>query len=89
MKEPEEFLTYIIKGIVAHPDDVLVTKSVDDIGTLLTLKVNPSDMGQIIGRHGATATSIRTVVRVAGMKSGARVNVKIVEPETSELTEGE
>ena len=80
-KEPQEFLEYLVKGLVDNPDDVKVEKTVDDIGTLLTLSVNPSDMGQVIGRQGATAKSIRTLVRVAGMKTGARVNVKITEPE--------
>tara|TARA_B100001179_G_scaffold232769_1_gene227085 strand:- start:19630 stop:19932 length:303 start_codon:yes stop_codon:yes gene_type:complete len=80
MTEPQDFLEYIIKGIVDNPDDVKVTKTVDDMGVLLTLDVNPEDMGQVIGRQGATAKSIRTLVRVCGMKSQARVNVKINEP---------
>jgi predicted RNA-binding protein YlqC (UPF0109 family) len=80
MTEPQDFLEYLVKGIVDNPNDVSVTKTVDDIGTLLTLTVNPADMGQVIGRQGATAKSLRTLVRVAGMKSGARVNVKITEP---------
>jgi predicted RNA-binding protein YlqC (UPF0109 family) len=83
MIEPQDFLMYLVKGIVDNPDDVSVEKTVDDIGTLLTLTVNPSDMGQVIGRQGATAKSLRTLVRVAGMKTGARVNVKITEPEGS------
>lgn len=84
MTEPKDFLEYLVKGIVDNPDDVQVEKTMDDIGTLLTLTVNPSDMGQVIGRQGATAKSLRTLVRVAGMKSGARVNVKINEPEREE-----
>lgn len=80
MTEPQEFLEYLSKGLVDNPDDVNVVKSVDEMGTLLTLSVNPEDMGQIIGRQGATAKAIRTLVRVCGMKSEARVNVKINEP---------
>jgi len=80
MTEPQEFLEYIVKGIVDNPDDVTVTKTVDDMGVLLTLSVNPEDMGQVIGRQGATAKAMRTLVRVCGMKTQARVNVKIYEP---------
>lgn len=84
MTEPQAFLEYIVKNIVDNPDDVVVEHSVDDIGTLLTLTVNPDDMGQVIGRQGNTASSIRSLVRVVGMKAGARVNVKIVEPNKEE-----
>jgi predicted RNA-binding protein YlqC (UPF0109 family) len=81
MTEPQEFLEYLVKGLVDNPDDVSLVKSVDEMGTLLTLTVNPEDMGQVIGRQGATAKAIRTLVRVCGMKSEARVNVKINEPQ--------
>ncbi len=80
MKEPQEFLVYTVQAIVDNPDDVVVVRTVDDMGTLLTLTVNPEDMGQVIGRQGATAKALRTLIRVAGMKTGERVNVKIVEP---------
>jgi predicted RNA-binding protein YlqC (UPF0109 family) len=80
MIEPEIFLENIVKGIVENQDDVVVTKTVDDMGVLLTLDLNPADMGQVIGRQGATAKAIRTLVRVCGMKSQARVNVRINEP---------
>lgn len=80
MTEPKEFLEYIVKSIVDNPDDVKVEQTTDEIGTLLTLTVNPEDMGQVIGRQGSTAKSMRTLIRVAGMKTGARVNVKIEEP---------
>jgi len=89
MTESQEFLTYIIKNIVNHPDDVRVDHSIDDIGTLLTLTVHPDDMGQVIGRQGNTASSIRSLVRVVGMKLGQRVNVKIVEPQKEEEQAGE
>jgi predicted RNA-binding protein YlqC (UPF0109 family) len=87
MTEPEDFLEYLAKGLVDNPDDVTVVKTVDEMGTLLTLDVNPEDMGQIIGRQGATAKAIRTLVRVCGMKGQARVNVKINEPNREELAE--
>ena len=80
MTEPQEFLEYLVKGMVENPDAVIATKTVDDMGVLLTLDVHPDDMGQVIGRQGATAKAIRTLVRVCGMKSNARVNVRINEP---------
>jgi len=84
MIEPKEYLETIVKGIVENPDDVKVTRSVDDMGVLLTLEVNPADMGQVIGRQGATAKAMRTLIRVCGMKNQERVNVKISEPEKEE-----
>lgn len=74
------YLETVVKGLVDHPEDVKVTKTVDEMGVLMTLDVNQIDMGQIIGRKGATAKAIRTLLRVAGMKNNARVNMKINEP---------
>ncbi len=77
----QDFLEYIVKALVDHPEDVKVSRGVDEMGVLLTLKVNPEDMGQIIGRAGSTARSIRSLVRIVGLKNHARVNLKIEEPE--------
>jgi hypothetical protein len=77
----QEFLEYVVKTLVDHPDDVTVDRKVDEMGVLLTLKVHPEDMGQIIGRAGSTARSIRSLVRIIGLKNHARVNLKIEEPE--------
>lgn len=77
----QEFLEYIVKALVDHPSDVKVERRVDEMGVLLSLKVNPEDMGQIIGREGSTAKSIRSLVRIVGLKNHARVNLKIEEPE--------
>jgi predicted RNA-binding protein YlqC (UPF0109 family) len=74
------YLETLVKGLVDNPDDVKVTKTIDEMGVLMTLDVNQKDMGQIIGRKGATAKAIRTLLRVAGMKNNARVNMKINEP---------
>ncbi|MFA6376756.1 MAG: KH domain-containing protein [Candidatus Paceibacterota bacterium] len=76
-----EFLEFLIKSLVDHPDDVIVNRTVDEMGVLLTLKVNAEDMGQIIGRSGSTARAIRNLVRIIGLKNHARVNLKIEEPE--------
>lgn len=78
-----DFLEFIIKNLVDHPDDVKIDRKVDEMGVLLSLKVNPEDMGQIIGRQGATARAIRNLVRIVGLKNHARVNLKIEEPEGS------
>ncbi len=80
----QEFVEYVVKSIVDHPDDVAVDRTVDEMGVLLTLTVSPEDMGQVIGRQGATAKSVRTLLRVIGAKNNARVNLKINEPEGSE-----
>ena len=79
----QEFLDYLVKSLVDHPDDVVVDRKVDEMGVLLSLKVNPLDMGQVVGRQGATAKSIRSLLRIVGIKNNARVNLKIEEPEGS------
>jgi predicted RNA-binding protein YlqC (UPF0109 family) len=77
----EQFLEYVVKSLVDHPGDVKVERKVDEMGVLLSLKVHPEDMGQIVGRQGSTARAIRTLVRIIGLKNHARVNLKIEEPE--------
>ncbi len=79
-----EFVDYVVKQIVNHPDDVKVDRKIDEMGVLITLDVNPEDMGMIIGREGATAKALRTLLRVIGARNNARVNLKINEPEGSE-----
>ncbi len=79
--QDKEFVEYIVKKIVDHPDQVFVERSVDEMGVLITLKVAKEDMGKVIGKSGQTAKSIRILLRVIGSKNNARVNLKIVEPE--------
>ncbi len=76
----QEFLELVVKALVAHPEDVKVDRKVDEMGVLLTLKVHPEDMGQLIGRGGSTARAIRGLLRIVGLKNHARVNLKIEEP---------
>ena len=76
-----QFVEYVVKSIVDHPDDVHLERTIDEMGVLLTLKVNAEDMGNVIGRSGQTAKAIRTLLRVVGAKNNARVNLKILEPE--------
>ncbi len=83
----QEFLEYIVKSLVDHPEDVKIDRRVDEMGVLLSLRVHPEDMGQIIGKAGATARAIRSLVRIVGLKNHARVNLKIEEPEGGAVRE--
>lgn len=76
----QEFVEYVVKSLVDNVDKVKVERRVDEMGVLITLDVDPQDMGKVIGRDGATAKAIRTLLRVVGMKNSARVNLKINEP---------
>lgn len=76
----QEFLEYVVKSLVNHPEDVQVERSVDEMGVLLTLRVNSADMGQIIGKQGQTIKAIRTLLKIVGLKNRARVNLKLAEP---------
>jgi uncharacterized protein len=76
-----DFIEFIVKAIVDNPDEVEVSQNVDDLGVLITLKVNKEDMGKIIGKNGQTAKSLRVLLRMMGAKADARYNLKIIEPE--------
>ena len=85
----QQFVEYIVKTLVNNPDKVQITRTIDEKGVLLSLEVDPEDVGRIIGRRGATAQSIRTLLRALGTKNDARYNLKIVnnddlEPKTHE-----
>lgn len=79
----QQFLEFLVKAIVDHPDEVKVERKVDEMGVLLSLRVNAQDMGQVVGRQGMTAKAIRSLLRIVGVKNNARVNLKIEEPEGS------
>jgi len=79
----KDFLEFIVKAIVSKPEAVQVERKIDEMGVLLTLKVDPNDMGTVVGRQGATAKAIRSLLRIVGIKNNARVNLKIAEPEGS------
>lgn len=81
MHQDQEFLDYLVRALVDNPSAVKTDRKVDEMGVLITLKVDPADMGKIIGRNGATAKAIRSLLRVVGIKNNARVNLKIEEPE--------
>ena len=74
----QQFVEYIVKSLVGNPDDVVVERIIDEKGVLLTLTVNPDDLGRVIGKRGGTAQSLRTLLRALGTKNDARYNLKIV-----------
>lgn len=76
----KDFLEFVVKSIVDHPDDVKIERKVDEMGVLLSLSVNAQDMGQVVGRQGATAKAVRSLLRIVGIKNNARINLKIEEP---------
>lgn len=81
MEEDQKFVEQLVKAIVNNPGDVKTERTIDERGVLITLTVNPADMGYVIGRSGQTARSIRTLLKIVGAKHNARVNLKINEPE--------
>lgn len=81
--EDQEFVEMVVRAIVGNPDDVKTERTIDERGVLITLHINQEDMGYVIGRQGQTARSIRTLLKIVGAKSNARVNLKIHEPEGS------
>jgi len=83
MEKDQKFVEDVVKAIVENPGDVKTERRVDEMGVLIELHVNPEDMGKIIGKEGKTAKAVRTLLRVLGAKSNARINLKIVEPEGS------
>ncbi len=74
----QQFVEYIVKTLVNNPEKVVVEREIDERGVLLSLSVDPEDVGRVIGKRGATAQSIRTLLRVLGTKNGARYNLKVV-----------
>ncbi len=76
----QAFLEFVVKSLVDTPSAVKIDRRVDEMGVLMTLKIDPADMGKIIGRMGNTAKALRTLLRIVGLKNHARVNLKIEEP---------
>ena len=74
----QQFVEYIVKSLVGHPYDVSVERLIDEKGVLLSLTVNPEDLGRVIGKRGVTAQSLRTLLRALGTKNDARYNLKII-----------
>ena len=96
----QQFVEYVVKSLVSKPDAVKIERRIDEKGVLLELTVDPEDLGRVIGKHGATAQSLRTLLRALGTKNDARYNLKIIDnglpaeqrgarPERVERTESE
>jgi len=86
----QQFIEYVVKQLVDHPDDVVVERITDDRGILLKLTVSAEDLGRVIGKHGATAQSLRNLLRALGTKNNDHYNLKIVDvdkPEDAEETD--
>lgn len=81
LPQDQEFVDFVVRGLVNEPDQVETSRAVDEMGVLITIKVAPEDMGILIGKSGQTARSLRTLARVVGAKNNARVNLRIEEPE--------
>ena len=77
----QQFVEYVVKSLVNHPDDVTTDRKVDEHGVLITLHVNPEDMGYVIGKEGKTAQALRILLRTVGAKMNLKVHLRIYEPE--------
>ena len=77
----QQFVEYIVKNLVENPEDVKVERTIDEKGVLLILIVNKEDLGRIIGRRGATAQSLRALLRALALKNNAHYNLKISDGE--------
>ena len=75
----QDFVEYVVKSLVNNPDEVSIERKIDEKGVLLTLSVDPEDLGRVIGKRGATAQSLRTLLRALGTKNDARYNLKIAD----------
>ena len=75
----QQFVEFIVKSLVSNPDAVAIERRIDEKGVLLELTVDPEDLGRVIGKRGATAQSLRTLLRALGTKNEARYNLKIVD----------
>lgn len=76
----QQFIEYIVKSLVSNPEAVSIERRIDEKGVLLELTVDPEDLGRVIGKRGATAQSLRTLLRALGTKQDARYNLKIIDP---------
>lgn len=83
--QDRDFVEFVVKQIVSKPEDIEMTRTVDEMGVLITLKVSKDDMGKIIGKSGQTAKALRVLLRIIGSLNNARVNLKILEPDGSEV----
>ena len=74
----KDLVSYIVKGLVEHPDDVDVTEIEGEKTTVFELRVNDEDLGKVIGKGGKTARALRTVLSAASVSTDRRVILEIV-----------
>jgi len=84
----QQFVEFVVKSLVNNPDAVTIERRIDEKGVLLELSVDPEDLGRVIGKRGATAQSLRTLLRALGTKNEARYNLKIVDVDRPESERG-
>src|SRR5215471_11576246 len=75
----QQFVEFVVKSLVSNPEAVKIERRIDEKGVLLELTVDPEDLGRVIGKRGATAQSLRTLLRALGTKNDARYNLKIID----------
>jgi len=75
----EAFLEYVVKGLVQHPEDVIIKPVQRNGMTIYELRLNEKDVGRIIGRQGMTINAIRTLLLAGSAKQGLRCALEIVE----------
>jgi len=75
----KELVEFIVKSLVDNPDKVLIEEVEGEKTTVIELRVDPSDLGKVIGKQGRTARAIRTILNAAGIKKNKRVVLEILE----------
>jgi predicted RNA-binding protein YlqC (UPF0109 family) len=78
MSKDQEFVEIAVKSLVQHPEDVKIERTVNELGVLITIEVNPSDVGAVIGKKGQTISALRQLLRVIGLKNRAWVSLKLL-----------
>ena len=75
----QDFIEYVVKGLVNHPDAVNITPVQHEGTTVYELRLHPDDVGKVIGRQGMTINAIRSLLLAGSAKKGLRCSVEIVE----------
>lgn len=74
-----EFLKFIVESLVQQKQDIIIERKEDELGVLLTLKVNKDDMGTIIWKNWSVVSSIRALLKVLWTKVWKRINLKVLD----------
>lgn len=75
----QEFLDYVVKGLVEHPEEVAITPVERNGVTIYELRVSAADMGRIIGKQGVTINAIRSLLQAGSARKGMRCMLEVVE----------